>query len=174
MNKVILSGNISTPETKVSANGKEYYRFGLAVKKRSNGSETTQWFNCVAFEDFNLEKGQMLSIEGSIDISKSKDGDKQYVTILVHRLLEGTTKIVNGTIEDVVFNDAITFMVNDEQFAIKAGPFSNTMSNILTDGMVLTFTSQGNDVQDLRIISSPTRTTETTDDFEGDWENAPF
>lgn len=88
-NSVELEGNVGKDEHKVSASGKAFTDFGLAVSiyKSKTKEYKTLWFNCVAFGDENsqmIQKGRKIKINGRFDCNEY-DG-KTFAKIIVERV----------------------------------------------------------------------------------------
>lgn len=105
MNKVILSGNISTEiNYATSKNGKAYCRFNLATTsnyKDTNGNLHCDFVDCVAYgktaEYLNSygSKGQKATVFGSLQVNSYKDNDgKTHKSIAVN---VGEIELVKGS-----------------------------------------------------------------------------
>ena len=88
MNKVILIGNLTRdPESRQTATGVSYCRFGIAVNRRfanANGERETDFFNIIAWRQLadtcakNLSKGRKVCVVGSININNyESNGEKR-------------------------------------------------------------------------------------------------
>lgn len=109
INVVVLMGRLTAdPELRTTANGTNYSRFSVAVERPfKNGDEKiTDFVNCVAwrqtaeFVSRYFTKGQMIALEGSIQMGSytNKDGAKVYTTdILVNSVSFTGSKGVSET-----------------------------------------------------------------------------
>ena len=82
MNKVFLIGNLTRdPELTETANGVSVCRFGIAVNRRGNGAEQTDFYNVTAFRALAetisryKKKGDKVAIVGDIQIRNYEAND---------------------------------------------------------------------------------------------------
>lgn len=83
INKVLLVGRISdAPEVKQTPTGDNVCSFFLAVNRRYNNTNETDYILCEAwgstafFISRNIKQGDLLDIEGSVRIKKHRHEDK--------------------------------------------------------------------------------------------------
>ncbi len=87
MNKVFLIGNLTKdPElSTVGANNSSVCKFGLAVNRRVNGNQETDFYNITAWRGLGencskyLKKGNKIAVCG--DISTRTYNDKLYIDV---------------------------------------------------------------------------------------------
>lgn len=85
INVVALTGNVGQdPELKHSKDGKSYTRFSIAVHRYvpNDPEAKPMWINVVAFDktaEFcsHLGKGNMITVQGELDVSEWTDKDNQ-------------------------------------------------------------------------------------------------
>lgn len=85
MNKVMLVGRLSQdPTSFVTASSVPYTRITIAVKRQNNDIadfiSTIAWRNTALFADKYLKKGMLVSITGSLTVSRYQDKNMNYVT----------------------------------------------------------------------------------------------
>lgn len=90
MNKVILIGRPTKDPIYNETERAAVARYTLAVNRRFNNSDQTDYIEIVAFNDSAkwvkqyIKKGKLIAIEGSIKTgSYEKDGRKVYTTVVV-------------------------------------------------------------------------------------------
>lgn len=94
MNKWFATGNLTKdPELTTTANGINFCRFGLAVKRdyQQNGENETDFFNVIAWRNLAencykyLKKGSKIAISGTIQIRtyNSQSGEKKSITEII-------------------------------------------------------------------------------------------
>ena len=97
LNKVEIIGNVGKePEMRFTPSGKPVISFSVAVNSKFGETESTEWFNCVAWnklaETCNqfLTKGQQVYVEGRLQTRswEGQDGEKKYKTeVIANRVL---------------------------------------------------------------------------------------
>jgi len=97
LNRVEIIGNCGKePEMRFTPSGKSITSFSVAVNSKFGESETTEWFNIVAWnklaETCNqyLQKGQQVFVEGRLQTRswEGQDGEKKYRTeVIANRVL---------------------------------------------------------------------------------------
>lgn len=113
MNIFIGSGRLTKdPEVKYTQTGKAFCSFTIAIDEYRNDKKITQfvpivtWGKTAEAAGNNLAKGQMVTVEGKIQVRQyeAKDGQKRYVTEILTRSLEfgakakGAAPVDNGGI----------------------------------------------------------------------------
>lgn len=99
MNKVLLLGRLAKePELRYTQSGTAVVSFTLAVNRRfanQNGEREADFINCVAWQKAAefvanyFHKGQMMALEGRLQVSNyEKDGKKQWKTDVVAEQIE--------------------------------------------------------------------------------------
>jgi len=94
LNRSILAGRlVADPEIRYTSSEKAVASFRLAINRGSkkNGTETTDFINCVAFNNLAkicgeyLKKGKLVAVEGRLQIRsyEAKDGQKKSSTEVV-------------------------------------------------------------------------------------------
>jgi len=91
LNKVMVIGNVGRePEMRYTANGAAVTTFSVAVNRRFNDKDETEWFNVVTWSKLaellgqHLKKGRKVYIEGRLTTRQwEKDGAKHYRTEVV-------------------------------------------------------------------------------------------
>lgn len=94
MNKWFATGNLTKdPELTTTANGINFCRFGLAVRRdyQQNGENETDFFNVIAWRNLAencykyLKKGSKIAISGTIQIRtyNSQSGEKKSITEII-------------------------------------------------------------------------------------------
>ena len=92
LNKVFIIGNCGKePEMRFTPSGKAVISFSVAVNSKFGETESTEWFNCVAWnklaETCNqyLTKGQQVFVEGRFQTRSWEDKDevKHYKTEVI-------------------------------------------------------------------------------------------
>ena len=92
VNKVILLGRFGKdPEISYTSSGMAVCKFSIATSKKTNdGTETTSWHRCIAFDKAGeiisqyMKKGNEIYVEGELRYSQhKKDGVTQYYTSIV-------------------------------------------------------------------------------------------
>lgn len=94
MNKVLLLGRLAKdPELRYTQNGTAVVNFTLAVNRRfanQNGEREADFINCQAWQKAAefvanyFHKGQMMALEGRLQVSSyEKDGKKQWKTTVI-------------------------------------------------------------------------------------------
>lgn len=94
LNRSILAGRLTAdPEVRYTDNELAVTHFSLAINRGSkkNGTETTDFINCVAFGGLAkicgeyLKKGRLVAVEGRLQIRKydSKSGEKKTATEVI-------------------------------------------------------------------------------------------
>ncbi len=92
LNKVLIIGNVGQePEMRFTASGKPVASFSVACNSKFGETETTEWFNVVAWnklaETCNqyIVKGQQVYAEGRLQTRKweGQDGQTKYRTDLI-------------------------------------------------------------------------------------------
>lgn len=105
LNKILLTGRLTTrPELKTTTNGANVTQFSLAVQrnfKNGNGEYGTDFINCVAWRNQaefitkHFDKGQLITVVGSLTSRKYEDneGNKRTVfEVLVEETLFAESK----------------------------------------------------------------------------------
>ena len=97
LNRIEIIGNVGKePEMRFTPSGKSVTSFSVAVNSKFGETETTEWFNIVAWnklaETCNqyLQKGQQVFVEGRLQTRTwdSDDGIKHYKTeVIANRVL---------------------------------------------------------------------------------------
>jgi len=121
LNKVILIGSITEPETRTTQSGVSVTNFSLATdrswkEKDGNWKKETDWHNIVAFNVSeyileNIGKGTKLAVEGEVRTeSFEKDGQKRYITkiyakniVLLDKKESNNSVTSDGSNEDLPF-----------------------------------------------------------------------
>lgn len=95
--KVQVMGHLGRdPEVRYSQAGEPVANFSVAVTEKRSGSESTEWFNCVAFKKTAeivqkyLHKGDAVFAEGKLQTRKyqGRDGtEKKSVEVIVNNLV---------------------------------------------------------------------------------------
>lgn len=98
MNVIVLTGRIGDRiELKNYGQGKEFLTFSLAVNRpyKVNGEVITDWFNCHSFNDNLvknvskwLNKGDRISVQGSVEVNKNDNNTYYNVNVSQITLLE--------------------------------------------------------------------------------------
>lgn len=94
MNKVLLLGRLARdPELRYTQSGTAVANFTLAVNRRfanQNGEREADFINCQAWQKAAefvasyFQKGQMMALEGRLQVSTyEKDGKKQWKTTVI-------------------------------------------------------------------------------------------
>jgi len=92
LNQVMLIGNIGgNVEMRFVPSGKPVVSFSVAVNSKFGESESTEWFNIIAWDKLAetcnqyLTKGQQVFVEGRLQTRswEDKDGQKHYRTEVV-------------------------------------------------------------------------------------------
>ena len=92
LNKVLIIGNVGKePEMRFTPSGKPVVSFSVAVNSKLGETESTEWFNIVAWDKLAetcnqyLTKGQQVFIEGRLQTRswEDKDGAKHYKTEII-------------------------------------------------------------------------------------------
>jgi len=92
LNKVMIIGNVGKePEMRFTPSGKPVVSFSVAVNSKYGETETTEWFNIVAWnklaETCNqyIIKGQQVYVEGHFQTRtwEGDDGVKHYKTEVI-------------------------------------------------------------------------------------------
>ena len=92
LNNVSIIGNVGKEaEMRFAPSGKPVTSFSVAVNSRLGESETTEWFNVVAWNKLAeicnqyLTKGQQVYVEGRLQTRswEDKDGVKHYKTEII-------------------------------------------------------------------------------------------
>ncbi len=92
LNRIEIIGNCgSEPEMRFSPQGKPVSNFSVAVNSKFGETESTEWFNIVAWnklaETCNqfLSKGQQVFVEGKLQLKswEGNDGQKHYKNEIV-------------------------------------------------------------------------------------------
>lgn len=120
MNKVILTGMITQPETKELSSGSKVTSFSLATnedwynKDKQEWVKDTEWHNVVLWKSTKLQKGDLIELEGKIKTEswEDKDGTKKYTTKIIAshcKLLNRNKKDDLPTQNEKVFNDSLLF-----------------------------------------------------------------
>lgn len=94
MNQVILMGRITHDlELKGTQTGKNYLRFSVAVNRNSGKNKTTDFINCVAWQQTGefiakyFNRGDMIALSGRLENSSVQEGQstKKYCSVVVNR-----------------------------------------------------------------------------------------
>ena len=81
--QIQLLGNLGRdPEAHYTPDGIAVCKFSIAVSKKTKGNEETTWYNCVAWRNLaemlntHLKKGQMVFVQGDLNVRQytTKDG----------------------------------------------------------------------------------------------------
>ena len=92
LNKVFIIGNCGKePEMRFTPSGKPVTSFSVAVNSKFGESESTEWFNIVAWDKLALScnqyltKGQQVFVEGRLQTHswEDKEGVKHYKTEVI-------------------------------------------------------------------------------------------
>ncbi len=92
LNSVSIIGNCGKePEMRFTPSGKSVTSFSVAVNSKFGESESTEWFNVVAWDKLAetcnqyLTKGQQVFVEGRLQTRswEDKDGGKHYKTEVI-------------------------------------------------------------------------------------------
>ncbi len=92
LNSVSIIGNCGKePEMRFTPSGKSVTSFSVAVNSKFGESESTEWFNVVAWDKLAetcnqyLTKGQQVFVEGRLQTRSwdDKDGTKHYKTEVI-------------------------------------------------------------------------------------------
>lgn len=92
LNKVMIIGNVGKePEMRFTPSGNPVTSFSVAVNSKFGESETTEWFNIVAWKKLAetcnqyLQKGQQIYVEGRLQTRtwEGDDGVKHYRTEII-------------------------------------------------------------------------------------------
>ena len=92
LNKVFIIGNCGKePEMRFTPSGKPVTSFSVAVNSKFGESESTEWFNIVAWDKLAetcnqyLQKGQQVFVEGRFQTHswEDKEGVKHYKTEVI-------------------------------------------------------------------------------------------
>ena len=92
LNRVMIIGNVGRePELRFTANGAAVTTFSVAVNRRFNDKDETEWFSCVAWAKLaevlgeHLGKGRKVYVEGRLQTRSwdGPDGAKKYRTEVV-------------------------------------------------------------------------------------------
>ena len=92
LNRIEIIGNVGKePEMRFTPSGKPVTSFSVAVNSKFGGTDTTEWFNVIAWnklaETCNqyLEKGQQVFVEGRLQTRSWEDNDnvKHYKTEVI-------------------------------------------------------------------------------------------
>ncbi len=91
LNRVEIIGNVgNAPEMRFTPSGKPVTSFSVAVNSKFGETESTEWFNVVAWQKLAetcnqyLEKGQQVFIEGRLQTHTwEDDSGKHYKTELI-------------------------------------------------------------------------------------------
>ena len=99
INRVVLVGRITRdPELSQTTSGQSYVRFSLAIDrpfKNQNGERATDFINCIAWRNQAeflknyVKKGNMLGLEGRIQVTTYQDqngNNRQAFDVLVESL----------------------------------------------------------------------------------------
>ena len=101
--KMIILGRITQLENKST-----FTKVNLAVNKKYNGKETTEFFNCVCFKktaeivNQYMHVGEMVFVEAEMQTTK-KD-DKTYTNFIINNI-----RMVGDKKENHVMNDSVDF-----------------------------------------------------------------
>jgi single-strand DNA-binding protein len=91
--QIQLLGNLGRdPEMNYTPDGTAVCKFSIAVSKKVKGSEETTWYNCTAWRNLaemlstHLKKGQMVFVQGDLQVRQyttrdGKNGTSLDVTI---------------------------------------------------------------------------------------------
>ncbi len=121
LNSVSIIGNVGKePEMRFTPSGKAVTSFSVAVNSKFGETESTEWFNVIAWnklaETCNqyLQKGQQVFVEGRLQTRswEDNDGQKHYKTeVVANKVLflgqrkQGETKedLIEIDPEDLLF-----------------------------------------------------------------------
>ncbi|TPR54344.1 single-stranded DNA-binding protein [Metamycoplasma neophronis] len=145
MNKVILVGRLaSAPYKGVTASNIEYSRFTVAVRRQytnPNGETVTDFIPCVAwrnngmFVNKYLDKGSLVSVEGTFQSSRVNGSDGQVVTAYVVSVDRVESLETREVTESRKKNNLNEFAIPNQAFD-NLGPVSNDNGNSSNDEFV--------------------------------------
>lgn len=113
---VVICGRLGKePEMKYTANGVAVTTFSVAVGRKFNDREETEWFNVVLWDKLAetagqyLQKGREVLIQGEMKTRnwQGQDGAKHYRTELIGRSMQfiGSKQDAGGTGGDIEPDD---------------------------------------------------------------------